>query len=365
MPDRPVFYAGLIMLKHQLKMTMKRAVAGAGLATGIWRVANRLEQKGRITVLSLHCVGFPEGTRYLPDYMKLSEADFDRMVGLLARSLELISLKEALRRLEGNETGRPAVVITLDDGYRDNLTLALPILQKYGASATVFVEASAVDRRALTWIHKFFFIDRQKGSRFLAEEYARMTEDDNLSKRLRETILRGGNVEYEAKKILKYEADRVERERIFDEIFVHLGGDEKALLDGAYLSWPEVKALADAGVTIGCHTMSHPILSTLTKEEARLEIRESRDLIARETGATVDTFAYPWGRSWDYNDETIGVLKEEGFCCGLGMDHLSAFPGKCDVFRLSRYPVDPNLDLARLVAQCSGLYGWFGGKLEG
>ena len=71
------------------------------------------------------------------------------------------------------------------------------------ALVTPFTEAGAVDRRALTWIHKFFFIDRQKGSRFLAEEYARMTADENLSKRLRETILRGGNVEYEAKKILK------------------------------------------------------------------------------------------------------------------------------------------------------------------
>jgi peptidoglycan/xylan/chitin deacetylase (PgdA/CDA1 family) len=354
------------MLKHKLKMGLKNTLASAGLATGAWRLANRLGSRGRVTILTLHCVGHPKGSDYLPPYMKLSEEHFDFMLATLSRSFEMISLKEALDRLEAGAMGRNAVVLTLDDGYRDNMTHAMPILKKHGVPATIFLEAGAVDRRQLTWIHKFFYIDRQKDSAYTAEEYARRTQDEELSKRLRKAVLREADMEYAVKRILKYEADRLERDQIFDALFRESGGDERQALDAAYLSWDDVKAMAeDEDISFGCHTVSHPILSSLTREEARLEIREARKLIESNTGLKVDTFAYPWGRPWDYNDETVEVLKEEGFRCGLALDNRSARPGRCDFFRMSRFAVSFQLDLADIVAQASGLYGLFGGKLQG
>ncbi|MHC4941797.1 MAG: polysaccharide deacetylase family protein [Planctomycetota bacterium] len=354
------------MLKHRLKMGLKSTLAGAGLATGAWRLANRLNPCGRVTILTLHCVGHPKGSDYLPSYMKLSEKRFDHLLGSLARSFDMIGLKEALQRLETGEKGSNCVVITLDDGYRDNLTHALPLLKKHGVPATIFLEAGAVDRRSLTWIHKFFFTDRCKDSAYIADEYARRTHDEGLSKRLRAAILQEEDMEYAVKRILKYEADRIERDQIFDSLFKESGGDEQQALDAAYLNWDEVKTMArEEGISFGCHTVSHPILSSLTKEETRLEIREARKLIEEHTGLAVDTFAYPWGRPWDFNDETVEVLKEEGFCCGLALDNLSARPGRCDFFRMSRFAVSSDLNLADIVAQASGLYSLFGGKLQG
>jgi hypothetical protein len=254
------------------------------------------------------------------------------------------------------------VVITLDDGYLDNRTHALPILERHKVPATIFLEAGALDRRGLSWIHKYFFVDRQKGSGYFAAEYARRTEDAGLARRITQAASIAGNVEYAVKKVLKYEADRVERDRISHELFESLGGDEARVLDEAYLSWEDVKAMAERGVSFGCHTVSHPILSSLTKEEARLEIREAGKLIESACGIVVDTFAYPWGRGWDFNEETVEVLKEEGYICGLAMDERSAVPGRADLYRLSRYPLAQGFQTADILTEASGIYGLFFGN---
>lgn len=356
------------MLKHKLKMGLKNTVARGGYATGLWRFANRVSRKGRITILTLHCVGSPSGTEFLPTYMKLSEELFDRLLSDLARGFDVIPLDEALARLaDPSQCDRKnAVVITLDDGYKDNLTHALPILKKYNMPATVFLEAGAVDRQSLTWIHKFFYLRRYKGPAHIADEYMRGTSDEKRAEKLREA--RAGpkeQLEYQIKRLLKYDIDHEERERIFENAFVEAGGDAQKLLDEAYLTWDEVSTMAEQGISFGCHTMNHPILSTLSKEDARQEIVGARTLIKEKTGIDAHTFAYPWGRNWDFNDETIDVLKEEGFSCGLVMDNSSLFPGKCDFFRLGRYPILSELNIEDVFAQCSGIYDWFGSKFHG
>ncbi len=351
------------MLKHRVKMWLRRSVAGIGFSSGIWRMANRFSRSGRITVLTLHCVGFPDETEYLPSYMKLREKEFDGLLKRLSASFEIISLPEAVSRLEGGGHGKNAFVITLDDGYRDNLTHALPILVKHGIPATIFLEAGAIDRRSLSWIHKFFFVDNRKGSVFLAEEYSKRTKGSRFSKKVEAAAVSGENAEYAVKKLLKYEADVVERDRIIHEIFCSLGGNEKEILDSAYLDWDDVKTMLGQGISFGCHTMSHPILSTLARDKARAEIVESKMLMEEKLGIEVDSFAYPWGRMWDFNGETVDVLKKEGFKCALTMDEKAVLPGKCDLFRLSRYPLAEGFSTADIVAEASGIYSLFGGRL--
>jgi len=350
------------MLKHRLKIGLRRAVAKFGYAFGAWKLANK-NGCSRVTILTLHCVGFPEGTDYLPSYMKLSEDDFDSLLDRLAISFEMVDLNEALRRLSSKEKNANSIVITLDDGYKDNYTYAYPILKKRGIPFTVFLEAGAVNRTHLSWINKYFFIDKARGSSYFAGRYAQKCGDKALSMKLAEVVSAEGNVEYGVKKIIKYDVDSVERDRITDEIFKEAGGNEQKILDGAYLSWDEVKKMAKNGVSFGCHTVTHPILSRLTKEEARKEIVDSTKLIKENAGVDVESFAFPWGRAWDYNKETIEILKEEGFSCGLAMDETSAVPGSCDRFNLSRYPLAEGFSIADILAEASGLYGLFGGKL--
>lgn len=343
-------------MKHRIKTVLRNLAARGGTALGLWRLVNRALRCGRITILALHCVGRPPETAYMPDYMKIPEEALDRLLGRLRGAFDIIDLPEALRRLEGGGRDRNALVLTLDDGYKDNRTRGLPLLARHGVPAVVFPEVGAVDRQGLGWIHKFFFVNHAKGIDAFAAEYARRTGDPAVSRRLAGAAARGGNLEYVVKRILKYEVDPVERDRIAHELFVAAGGDEEAILEAVYLDWKDVADLAGEGVTFGCHTVTHPILSALDRAEAKIEITEARRLLRARAGIETDLFAYPWGRAWDFNVETVTVLQEEGFRCGLTAEGRSVVPGRCDLFSLSRVPLATGFSSAALLAEATGIY---------
>ena len=216
------------MWKHRVKMGLRAGISRWGFRTGLWRLANRRGRSGRITILTLHCVGHPEATDYLPGYMKLAERDFDDLLAFLVRHFEVIDLAEAVRRLGRGEGGRNAVVLTLDDGYRDNYTHAYPLLRKHGVPATIFLEGAAVDRRGLSWINKYFFVDHVKDPAHLATRFAERLKTPGIAEKLARAVSGGGNVEYAVKRILKYEADEAERDRIMDALFREAGATRPA-----------------------------------------------------------------------------------------------------------------------------------------
>jgi peptidoglycan/xylan/chitin deacetylase (PgdA/CDA1 family) len=78
-----------------------------------------------------------------------------------------------------------------------------------------------------------------------------------------------------------------------------------------HMSWDEVKELADAGMQIGCHTMTHPYLTKVTGDaELRWQIDTAKQTIEQHTGKPVTSFAYPFGQ---YNEKVVGFVKEAGF----------------------------------------------------
>jgi peptidoglycan/xylan/chitin deacetylase (PgdA/CDA1 family) len=85
------------------------------------------------------------------------------------------------------------------------------------------------------------------------------------------------------------------------------------LVKRLYMTWDEVREWTGMGMGIGAHTLTHPILSRLTEEQARWEIWQSRAIIERQVGKAIDLFSYPNGRPEDYTPETTDILHEDGF----------------------------------------------------
>lgn len=87
-----------------------------------------------------------------------------------------------------------------------------------------------------------------------------------------------------------------------------------AIDDPAYMSWTQVRAMANAGMTIGSHTRTHPNLAQVyDNDDLRNEIVRSKSIIEERLGTTTSEFAYPYGA---YNDETIQVVKDAGYTSG-------------------------------------------------
>jgi peptidoglycan/xylan/chitin deacetylase (PgdA/CDA1 family) len=194
------------------------------------------------------------------------------------RVVALADLVAALRR--GERLSAPTVAITFDDGYRDNLTEAAPILGEFGLPATLFVATDPQERGEPFWWDLLAL--------------AGITDPATLA-------------------LLKTRPHDEFRRAI---AVARQGLDPAALADATrrlYLSWDEIRRWVALGHDLGAHTVTHPILSRVSDEGVRAELRESRAAITRETGLAIDLFAYPNGRAIDFTAETLRIVAEEGF----------------------------------------------------
>jgi peptidoglycan/xylan/chitin deacetylase (PgdA/CDA1 family) len=342
-------------LKHRVKLWLRSAVARMAYSSGICGLIARRSRAPRLTILALHNVEDPPATDFLPPDMKTPQALFERLVSAVTRHFPTYTAADGVEALRAGKLSGPAVVITLDDGYRDNLRAALPILRKYGAKAAVYVEAGAAFDRQLSWTHAYFWVIRHKSFELFLERYRALSADRDAIQRLEAEAKAGGDLRYHLKRILKYHADPRDRDRVCEAILCEAGGDPKKIVDQIYLSPQELKELDGAGVEIGGHTVSHPILARCADGEVEREIVDGRRRLESWLGHPIRTFAYPWGRKWDYDARAVKVLESERFVAGLSMDPGSNVAG-ADPLQLRRYAVDSGVSIPELVCEASGTF---------
>ena len=200
-----------------------------------------------------------------------------RDAGLLERQLAWLRRRFRIVRLEevldlGPDCG-PCVALTFDDGLRSNVQVAYPILRKLGLPATFFVCPGLIDRAAWLWNHEARQRLRHAGEAAEVVEWMK-----TLPSRLR----------HEVEARLRQVTPGFSPSR-----------SQRAEFDLA--TWDELRALDPRIVSIGSHTLTHPILPLSTPQEVEAEVAESRARIEAELQRRVDAFAYPNG---DY-DETV------------------------------------------------------------
>ncbi|MBK7642014.1 MAG: polysaccharide deacetylase family protein [Planctomycetes bacterium] len=332
-------------IRHALKRALRGLYARALFHTGAHALVDRIMPR-RLLVLAGHCVA-EAGNAPLGPNMRIGAAELERILAWFARRYEVLELRRALERLA--EPGkRSLVALTMDDGYRDNLTQLLPLLQRLKLSATIYLESAPLDERRLNWTHKYFWLQERIGLERLTALYLERAADSRTKE-----LLRPGLSAYHHKRILKYEAPAPERTRIIDELFRLEGGDERALCDQLYLTWQDVRELDRAGVEIGAHTVHHEILARLEPAAAAREVGDSKDALERTLGRPVTSFAYPFGRRWDYHAAAKQSARDSGFTSAT-TTHAGTNNPSTDRYELKRVMIDEHTQLHLLVAEACG-----------
>jgi peptidoglycan/xylan/chitin deacetylase (PgdA/CDA1 family) len=331
-------------------------VAVALYTTGLRRLF-RASRNG-VPVLMFHNVGHPESTAYLPGHMKISEQRLSRLLlQLKASGYRTMTVADMLTAFEAGELPDDRVVLSFDDGYRDNHDLLLPLLREHEATATIYVQTGPMKGR-LNWLHHYFWVLHRVGPRKLGEMLADGVERPSLKEELRGLPADEVNAEYALKRLLKYEVKPADRDRLLAEAFHAIGGEDEALAREVYLGPAECRALDEAGVELGAHTVNHLVLSSLDATQQRLEIEGSMRDLESWLGHPVTTFAYPYGRTWDYDDDTRGILAELGF-----RGALTAMPGLNDPsterMALRRLAVNEETPLSEVLCEVDGVFDWF------
>ena len=264
-----------------------------------------------------------------PDPMFPGEVDagrFSEQMGMLARYCRPLPLAEAVAGLKAGRLPPRAVCVTFDDGYADNATQALPILVRHGVPATFFVAPGFLDGGRM-WNDSIIETVRRAPAGPLAlQEFGLDTVT------LADDAARG----VVAGRILKSIKHRPfeERQRLVSRFCDRVG---RRLPDDLMMTSSQVREMANAGMEIGAHTMTHPILRTLPDESARSEIARSRQALEGIVGQPVRLFAYPNGRPGeDYTRRDRDVVESLGFDAAMSTT-WGAASRDSDFYQLPRF----------------------------
>ena len=278
-------------------------------------------ERARLTILILH------GVRPEPDPMfpgNTHAREFDTLLGWLGDWFKVMPLPEAVAALAAGTLPERALAITFDDGYEDNHSVAMPILQRHGMTATFFVSTSFLNGGCM-W-------------------------NDVVI----ESVRRTSKVDIDAGRFGRHSLDGWERRRTAAEALIgqikYLDFDERlqavsevaracdvATPTDLMMSDEQVRGLYRAGMTIGAHTCRHPILSRLPDDAARTEIAEGRAALESIIGDRIGLFAYPNGRPHeDYNAAHVAMVRELGFDAAVSTAR-GASSAADDRFQLRRF----------------------------
>ncbi len=260
-------------------------------------------------ILTLHHVRPPRPGRFQPNrLLEITPRFFTRVVKDLRRSgLDLISLDELHRRLIEGDFSRRFVCLTFDDGYRDTLQVAYPILKEEGVPFAVYVATSFPDRLGELW--------------WLALE-AVIAGNDRIG-----LTIDGRNRTFDC-------ATVAEKRALYDELYWWLRArpteiemrevirnlaacycvDIAAFCKELCMGWEELAQLAaDPLVTIGAHTVNHPMLAKLPEKTVRSEMDLSRSVIEAALVKRPEHLSFPVGDRTSAGPREFAIAAELGF----------------------------------------------------
>jgi peptidoglycan/xylan/chitin deacetylase (PgdA/CDA1 family) len=256
------------------------------------------------TILMLHRVQPAHEGEFAPNGdMAVSLAFLERFV-LEARQAgyTFASLDQMCAHLEGG-SGHKLLALTFDDGYRDNYTLAYPLLRRLQVPFAVYVTTSFPDGAAVLW--------------WEAIEQLLMDQDQIALADGRVLACRTSQEKLDAFVCLRAEIMALPSDRLPDSVnamFAKAKFDWQQLCAVHAMQWDEVRELArDPLVTIGAHTLSHPVLCALSAEQASAEMQDSRDRLAARIGTPVTHFCYPFGSRNEVGVREFELARKLGF----------------------------------------------------
>jgi peptidoglycan/xylan/chitin deacetylase (PgdA/CDA1 family)/CelD/BcsL family acetyltransferase involved in cellulose biosynthesis len=279
------------------------------------RIACRRRKEPSARILYYHRVNHEQD----PFFPAISTEQFEQQVRFLTRNYRVVSLTSVMDHLNG-DSPEPVVAITFDDGYQDNYEQAFPILQRYGVPATIFLTTGSMDTREPLWFEQL-----AEGLKHTGKEFMDLEIDIPRRFWMRtpaERLKANGGI-YAILRHLPHS----ERVQWLINILGLLGVPTGAERMGKMLTWDQVRLMRTRGIDFGGHTVSHPFLSTMPREQVAWEVSECKRRIEQETQVAADFFAYPSGREEDFGKWNEEVIRHAGYKAALttiwGMNYPS------------------------------------------
>lgn len=337
-------------------MNLKNAALSVLHHSGALGLA-RYGRRHGLVVMTYH--GVLPGDDDRDDYLLgnfIASSAFDVQMAWISRRYAPVTMTQVVRAFTGGPPLPPrAIAVTFDDGFANNFRYAHPILRRHGVPATVFLTTGHIGvRGAQLWT------ERVKRAIYLSSATRLAVvvpgQPDGLPM---ESPPQRADAARRVLGLLK-RLPPVRRDAHLQEIEEHLGRPPLGPADADrydFLSWREVREMAADGVEFGSHTVSHPILSTVSDDELRQELQQSKAAIEGQLDRECPAFAYPNGGDGDFGAREKAALKACGYQVAFsqsgGVNRRDADP-----FDVRRVNISRGFRPALLEASLSGALRW-------
>jgi len=296
-----------------------------------------------LRVLTYHRILESNNLAFQTGLASATPSDFEAQMRFLARHYRVVSMPEVLRAFsEGGPLPERSVLITFDDAYQDVAENAWPILERYSLPAAMFVATAYPDQpeQVFWWDRLHQAISSSEPLTKLPGQFHELEFHDPVARARSYKVLNGHC------KLLRN-----------DELQTFVCDVSKRLTQtpatNKVMGWDAIRRLASAGMAIGAHTRTHPLLNQVSVARAREEVLGSLEDVKRELGSVLPIFAYPGG---SLTAEVVNVADEAGVVLAFTTERGGNEVGITDRLRIRRINVGRNTTLpvlrTRLVA-CS------------
>ena len=318
-----------------------RGMAGLGLIRALERSA-RLRGPS-LLVLIYHRVAEPENDPYYGPVISATPENFRSQMRMIRDRYRVLRLDELPRDGSLGSLGGPAVLITFDDGYRDNAEVAAPILKDLGVPATFFLTTEFVAGTRLPWWdHVAYVVKHATVRRFTLDEGghgpegARAPLDIDLGDGSSPSRLTAIGAIVGA-----FLGGRLPDEARFLEQLGRLAGvdvDASRLGRDLFMTRDQARGLAESDglFSIGSHTRSHRKLGALDEAEQQAELVGSKRELEAEVGREVDSLAYPYGGADAFDGRTERIAAEAGYRLAFSAIEMANRAGVPSPLRIGR-----------------------------
>jgi peptidoglycan/xylan/chitin deacetylase (PgdA/CDA1 family) len=263
----------------------------------------------RVTASASPAAGLNRHLTIAPDFL-------DRLIGELRRAgYEFVSMDGAVERLERGGKGPHFAAITADDAYRDNLTEALPILERHGTPLTIYVAPGLIDGTTDLW---WDLVDDAVAA---ADRIDLPAAGGTVSLDCSSPAKKREAGEYLIGHFLRAVAEE-ERGPLVRQLVASVGLDFRRRRLETLMTWDELARIAAHPlVTIGAHTVHHYNLRRLPEEQALREMVGSADILEARLGRRPVHFAYPYGYPAAVGEREVRLAAQAGFVTAVTTRH--------------------------------------------
>lgn len=291
--------------------------------------------KSQVIVLTYHRVGNP--TEFPWNFPLVTMQNFENQIKYLRKTYNIISLNTLVNHIRDREpmSGK-SVVITFDDGYRNNFTHAYPVLKRYSIPATINLVTAHIGTGNLFWWDKIkYVLWNTKLKKIDLGEFG-----EHRLQSINDRVRLASNINQKLK--IKPEKEK----NLIIKKTIHVSGVHIPANLGKelILSWDDIMEMNNNDITFGAHSLTHPNLAKLPTEQARHEITCSKRSIEERIGREVTVFCYPNG---DFNTEIIKLVNDAGFYCAFTTTPRIV-DSKTSFYELGRISGGWNLDTLKL-----------------